>query len=156
MEELSNLEAAKEAKQSLESTEGASENLADQYSDLCAECRTTIEDECAKFEEKRWHLQCLKCSSCKRELRGTLEDALWNDTSQEVVCHSCQPNARAGFEHVSRLKQYVFLLRVALARLLVMLRQGGTLPHTSGKFHFSWISNLVLNVVGRRSESPNL
>ncbi|KAF3919682.1 hypothetical protein ABW20_dc0105869 [Dactylellina cionopaga] len=36
-----------------------------------------------------------------------------------------------GFDHVSRLKQYVYLLRVALARLLNMLKEGGTLPHTS-------------------------
>jgi hypothetical protein len=38
----------------------------------------------------------------------------------------------ASFQPVSRLQQYVYLLRVALARLLSVLRSGGTLPHTSG------------------------
>lgn len=136
MEELSNLESTRDVKQSLESTQGLSENLADSHSDLCAKCRSTIEDECDKFEDKRWHLHCLICSACKRELRNSLSDALW--TPQErgrVVCRNCAPrfpDAKEGFQHTTRLKQYIFLLRVALARLLVMLRQGGTLPHTSG------------------------
>jgi len=89
-----------------------------------------------KFEERRWHLACLTCRTCNRELKDTLGDVLW--TPQErgrVACRNCSSrytDAKDGFHHVTRLKQYVFLLRVALARLLVMLRQGGTLPHTSG------------------------
>lgn len=112
-----------------------SENLADQHSDLCGGCRQTIEDECAKFEEKRWHLNCLVCSGCGRELRGLLNEAMWSEKERRVVCGNCGikvSDAMSGFQQISRLKQYIFLLRVALARLLVMLRQGGTLPHTSG------------------------
>ncbi|KAI5804929.1 hypothetical protein EDC01DRAFT_350474 [Geopyxis carbonaria] len=134
LEDLSNLESTKDTKQSLESTLGMSENLADQHSDLCGGCRLTIEDECAKFEHKRWHLSCLVCSGCGRELRGLLNEAMWSDKERRVVCSNCAmkvPDAKSGFQQTSRLKQYIFLLRVALARLLVMLRQGDTLPHTS-------------------------
>ncbi|KAH0608062.1 uncharacterized protein H6S33_002114 [Morchella sextelata] len=134
LEELSDLESTKEPKQSLESTQGLSENLADQHSDLCTVCRTTIEEECAKFDDKRWHMSCLACSNCKRELRGHLDETTWFEAEQCVFCTSCASqvsDTRGPFERVTRLKQYVYLLRVALARLLLRLRQGGTLPHTS-------------------------
>ncbi|KAL7267735.1 Rho-type GTPase activating protein Rga1 [Rhizina undulata] len=134
LEEVADLEAAKEAKQSLEATQGMSQNLADQHSDLCFNCRSTIEDECAKLDKRRWHVNCLTCSSCKRELKASLSEAMWSDQEQRVYCSTCAqnaPDAQGGFTHITRLKQYVYLLRVALARLLVMLKQGGTLPHTS-------------------------
>jgi LIM domain len=135
LEELSDLESAKEGKQSLESAQGMSENLADQHSDLCINCRTTIEEECAKLGDKRWHLNCLVCANCKREYKGQLDDRVWLESEQRVLCKTCADQAIgpfAEFVRTTRLKQYVYLLRVALARLLLRLRQGGTLPHTSG------------------------
>jgi hypothetical protein len=45
---------------------------------------------------------------------------------------------RKGFERVSLLSQFVFLLRVALARLGSMLRDSKTLPHTSGIRFIYW------------------
>lgn len=132
---MSNLETTKDTKQSLESTQGLSENLAAQNSDLCVSCRMTIEDACARLGEKRWHINCLVCSSCKTDLSGVIPETSWSDIERRLICPNCTqkvPDARTGLEHTTRLKQYVFLLRVALARLLVMLRQGGTLPHTSG------------------------
>jgi hypothetical protein len=134
LEELSDLATTRDTKQSLESTEGSSKNLSDSHSDLCARCRSTIEDECERFEEKRWHLHCFACANCKRELKGVLDDTFWSDQEKNILCRTCasrSADARPGFQHITRLKQFVFLLRVALARLLVMLRQGGTLPHTS-------------------------
>ena len=137
LEELSDLETTKEGKQSLEFTQGMSENLAEENSDLCAICRTTIEEECAKAGERRWHLNCLVCSGCKREYnKGNLEDMLLHQSEQRVVCRACAPQITdqlVPFERASRLKQYVYLLRVALARLLLRLREGGTLQHTLGK-----------------------
>ncbi|RMZ84605.1 hypothetical protein DV737_g1097, partial [Chaetothyriales sp. CBS 132003] len=41
------------------------------------------------------------------------------------------PGPLLAFSHVTKLQQYVFLLKVALARLLEVLKAGGTLPHTS-------------------------
>lgn len=134
LEDLSALDTTK-AKQSLEATQGTSENLADHHSDLCGTCRLTIEEECAKHNEKRWHLNCLICANCKKALKGALSEGHWSETERRLLCQECAeqvPDAQGGFERITRLKQYVFLLRVALARLLVMLRQGGTLPHTSG------------------------
>ncbi|KAF8544101.1 hypothetical protein BDD12DRAFT_915553 [Trichophaea hybrida] len=135
LKELSNLESTRHTKHSLKSTQELSENLADSHSDLCAKCRSTIEDECEKFEDKRWHIHCLICTSCKGDLRNSLVDVMWSSEERgRVVCRNCAPqfpDARDGFQHITRLRQYIFLLRVALARLLVMLRQGGTLPHTS-------------------------
>ena len=66
-------------------------------------------------------------------------DALWSSKEEQVICRDCNNekhpihDAVTGFEQVTRLQQYVYLLRVALARLLSVLRSGGTLPHTSGK-----------------------
>jgi hypothetical protein len=44
-------------------------------------------------------------------------------------CPDCQtPNSRPGFESVSRLEQYAFLLRVALNRLYALLKKRGVVP----------------------------
>lgn len=83
-------------------------------------------------------MSCLTCSNCNRELKGYLDDVMLLEVEQRVLCTNCAsqvPDARGPFERVTRLKQYVYLLRVALARLLLRLREGGTLPHTSGKKH---------------------
>jgi hypothetical protein len=66
-----------------------------------------------------------------------LQDALWHDIEKRTYCSACAnhhhlgPEAQAGFIQVTKLQQFVFLLRVALARLLAVLRAGGTLPSTS-------------------------
>jgi len=134
LEELSDLDRAKEARASKELSNGLYV-LADLNSDLCTKCNHTIEDECAKLGNRRWNLQCLSCANCGQELRYHLSDARWSENEQRVLCHACAnqaPDATSGFEHVTKLKQYVYLLRVALARLLNMLKEGGTLP--SGEF----------------------
>lgn len=64
-----------------------------------------------------------------------IPDIWWSDSERRLMCPGCAqavPDARMGFERNSRLRQYVFLLKVALARLLNMLRQSDSLPHTSG------------------------
>ncbi|KAI5809630.1 hypothetical protein DFH27DRAFT_153739 [Peziza echinospora] len=134
LEKLSDLEAIREGKQSLELTQVMSANLADITSDVCTTCAMTIEDECAKYGDRRWHLPCLTCANCLRELKAHPGDGVWMDSETRILCKTCASNAqgpRHELEHVTKLKQYVYLLRVALARLLLMLRQGGTLPHTS-------------------------
>ena len=42
------------------------------------------------------------------------------------------PDLKLGFENVTLLMQFIFLLRVALARLGSILRENKALPHTSG------------------------
>lgn len=118
---------------SLEATTGTP-GLADSHSDQCLKCRRAIDDECARSGEWRLHLGCLQCGTCSRELGQDLEDVRWSERDQRVYCNKCEgrvPSAVGGFERVTRLQQYIFLLRVALARLLERLRSSGTLPHTS-------------------------
>jgi hypothetical protein len=135
MDGLGDLDAIKEADDSLDFTAGDN-GLADARSDLCSLCRRPIEEECARLGDRRWHLGCMSCSICVRELGRTLQEARWSEEDERMVCQTCEghfPNSIGGIERTTRLQQYVFLLRVALARLLEMLRAGGTLPHTSGR-----------------------
>lgn len=115
-------------------------SLADQQSDCCTACKDPIDDECVILGERRWHIKPphLLCGSCQKDLTADLQDGRWSEKDRRPFCSSCAvqkglaPDAQGGFEHVSKLRQYVFLLKVALARLLSVLRSGGTLPHTSG------------------------
>ena len=77
---------------------------------------------------------CLQCSQCSRELGQNIEDARWHEKDELLYCNNCEgrfTGAIGGLERITRLQQYVFLLRVALARLLERLRSSGTIPHTS-------------------------
>jgi hypothetical protein len=133
LDDLGDMEAVKSDDRSLEATTGTP-GLGAANSDHCAVCRRAIEDECARCGERRWHLACLQCANCSRELGQSLEDARGSERDQRVYCNNCEgrvPGTIGGFERVTRLQQYVFLLRVALARLLEILRSSGTLPHTS-------------------------
>lgn len=116
------------------------EGLADPLSDCCASCKEPIDDECIILKVQRWHMKPphVICAECQKDLTSDLNDALWSEKERQPFCRSCAvehnlaPDAQEGFTHVTKLQQYVFLLRVALARLLAVLRSGGTLPHTSG------------------------
>lgn len=132
LDDLGDMEAIKNDDRSLEATTGTP-GLAAPTSDHCISCQKPLEDECARCDDKRWHLTCLKCVKCSRELGQNLEDVRWSESEQLIFCNNCGNRASTvgGFVRVTRLQQYVFLLRVALARLLEMLRTSGTLPHTS-------------------------
>ena len=118
------------------------EGLADPHSDCCAFCKEPVDDECASVSGCRFHLRpChVICAMCQKELASNLSDALWSEKEKRTFCSNCArqqklaPDALDRFNQVSKLQQYVFLLRVALARLLAVLRAGGSLPHTSGMF----------------------
>ncbi|KAH8820302.1 hypothetical protein F5884DRAFT_41808 [Xylogone sp. PMI_703] len=130
---VTDLELLKNDDRSLEEATGTP-GLASSTSDQCPACRRPIEDECARLGERRWHLACLKCSNCQRELAQTPEETKWDEVDQRMFCTNCEshmPNPGVSLDRVTKLQQYVFLLRVALARLLEMLRKNGVLPHTS-------------------------
>lgn len=115
------------------------EGLADQFSDCCIACKEPIDDECVQCGNKRWHSKPphLACSSCEKDLTTDLPAALWSEIEKRTYCSACAhhknlgSSTQGGFVEVTKLQQFVFLLRVALARLLAVLRAGGTLPHTS-------------------------
>ncbi|KAJ5698807.1 hypothetical protein N7462_000812 [Penicillium macrosclerotiorum] len=108
------------------------EGLADQLSDCCATCKEPIDDECVRCGDNRWHIKPphVTCSSCEKDLSSDLPDALFNESDGRIYCTACahqnnvSSTAQAGFVQVSKLQQFVFLLRVALARLLAVLRAG--------------------------------
>jgi hypothetical protein len=100
-------------------------------SDHCALCHKSVEDECARKLDRRWHISCVNCSRCGKELGRRLEDARWNAFDKKIYCNNCiaiNTEDMAPFERISKLQQYVFLLKVALARLLDILRSTGALP----------------------------
>lgn len=136
--DLQDLESLKESEKSLSITAGVAE-LANQQSDICHRCKAPIDDECVKLDQQRWHKIHLTCDYCARIVGEDTNIALWSEREGQIVCRPCHdelrraPDAVASFEPITRLQQYVYLLRVALARLLSLLRSGGSLPHTSGK-----------------------
>ncbi|KAL8882215.1 MAG: hypothetical protein Q9198_000749 [Flavoplaca austrocitrina] len=136
LEELGDLDSVRDADKYLDLTAGVT-GLADQQSDLCFKCKQPVDDECARLGPDRWHKKHLECDFCQTSLGADLPGTLWSVAESKVVCRRCAkdksraPDAETGFENVTRLMQYVYLLRVALARLLSVLRSGGTLPHTS-------------------------
>ncbi|KAG6041574.1 hypothetical protein E4U41_003470 [Claviceps citrina] len=106
-------------------------DLSSKESDHCPSCHRAVEDECAKNGDHRWHLGCVKCGRCGRDLSRSLKEAQHNAFDGIIYCKQCVAVSTEGalaFEHVSKLGQYVFLLKVALARLLDILRSNGTLP----------------------------
>jgi hypothetical protein len=131
--DLSNPEAISQSAAQLNSPQTLNA-LADPNSDLCPVCQLAIEDECAKLDQQRWHLGCISCANCGRDFGKGVGDARWSPSQKRILCYTCSeraPDAVGGFSYVTKLEQYVFLLRVALARLLSMLKSSGALPHTS-------------------------
>ena len=146
--DLEHLESIKEAENSEMLTDVS--GLADQQSDLCHKCKEPIDDECVRLDQQRWHRNHLTCDYCERMVGDEVKDTLWSEREGQVICRRCQderrrtPDAIASFESVTRLQQYVYLLRVALARLLSVLRSGGTLPHTSGRSAFHLFATYLI------------
>ncbi|CAK7263151.1 Rho-type GTPase activating protein Rga1 [Sporothrix epigloea] len=102
--------------------------LAANDSDQCAVCRRPIEDECAKTLEMRFHLGCVNCTQCGKNFGRTLTDVHVLPSGNIILCRECESmEENVPFEHVTKLQQYVFLLRVALARLLDILQRSGAL-----------------------------
>lgn len=132
LDDINALEAMKnEPEDGLRQITATMARLAANDSDQCMTCRKPIEDECAKSGERRWHLACVNCARCNKELGRTLQDAHVNPYDGKIFCSSCESLNNAekavAFEHVTKLQQYVFLLRVALARLLDILHSSGAL-----------------------------
>jgi hypothetical protein len=130
LNDLESLKAGDNSTTTLQLSSGMS-RLSANDSDQCVLCRKPIEDECAKNGDKRWHITCMDCSRCGRELGRNLQDARLNMYDSKVYCNNCESYATEHappFEHISKLQQYIFLLQVALARLLEILRNSGSLP----------------------------
>lgn len=140
LRDLESLAEIEDEKGPLDLTTGV-EGLADQFSDCCISCKEPIDDECVLMGQKRWHTKPphLSCVTCEKDLTTDLQHALWSDSEEKSYCDACvqqqnlSPVLQSDFIPISKLQQFIFLLKVALARLLAVLRSGGTLPPTSGK-----------------------
>jgi hypothetical protein len=125
--------------------------------DLCSACGLSIEEECARFgTSRRWHLACLRCSTCTRQTTRDrapstlppsespslstprslpLREFLIDDNGR-IVCSGCNPGGQGfkpAFEYVTRLEQYAYLLCVALNKLYALLKQRGVVPSSPSK-----------------------
>lgn len=130
LDDLNDFETYKMDDGALQVTMGGLQ-LSAKDSDHCTLCHRSVEDECAKNGDMRWHIACVNCSNCRREIGRSLQEALYSAFDRRIYCTTCVGTKTEGTspcEYVSKLQQYVFLLRVALARLLEILRSNGTLP----------------------------
>lgn len=128
---LDDLDALKRDDKSLEETTGNA-SLASQESDHCQKCNKPIEDACVKLGDMRWHMDCLSCKLCGVDQQHNLSDIRYDPHNGSIYCLKCDHGRHdATFEKVTRLQQYVYLLRIALARLLAVLKNSGALPHTT-------------------------
>lgn len=132
LEEISKLDERLNADGQRDSRADA-EAYVDRSADTCAVCNKAVEDKCFRRDNQVLHTMCLKCHKCGKDFSDDPDYARWNEREQRVSCEShASPDSRAGgFTPVTRLQQYVHLLRVAHARLLATLRTSGALPHTS-------------------------
>ncbi|KAI6093785.1 RhoGAP-domain-containing protein [Hypoxylon rubiginosum] len=131
LEDLGVLESIKNDDESLQITLGMA-RLSASDSDQCTACRKPIEDECALSGDKRWHLLCVRCARCGKDLSKAIDQARLH--KDQVYCTNCEGQVEGWgqpLERITKLQQYVFLLKVALARLLEILRSSGAIPPAS-------------------------
>ncbi|KYK55428.1 hypothetical protein DCS_07391 [Drechmeria coniospora] len=132
LNDLADFETYKTDENMLQAAMGGA-RLAIKDSDHCAICGRSVEDECVTNGDLRWHIACVKCNRCGRELGGSLAESGFNSFDRRMYCTNCVAAKTDGsppLVYVTKLQQYVFLLKVALARLLDILRNKGALPRT--------------------------
>lgn len=130
LDDLAVIETTKNDDNSLQISVGMA-TLSANDSDHCTACRKPIESECALNGDKRWHPACVVCAECGQGLSEDLASAQLQQNLR-ILCTPCTRHLGGDmshpFEHISRLQQYIFLLKVALARLLGQLRKSGAIP----------------------------
>ncbi|KAH3674922.1 hypothetical protein WICMUC_002942 [Wickerhamomyces mucosus] len=96
-------------------------NVPTNASEHCYHCQKNIESECIQYKDFRWHVECLQCSKCFKNLQayGGIADASLNPHNKEILCAQCAvefPEAKSGFKYVSKLSQLIYLLKIAIVR----------------------------------------
>ena len=137
LDRINTLDERLELDETADST-AESSRYVNRAADVCPSCDKPVEDKCVRHGDRVFHFTqaCLVCRSCGLELADRVADARWSPAQNEILCRNCSmrfADADGAFEMVTRLQQYVHLLKVAHARLLASLRTSGSLPHTSGK-----------------------
>ncbi|EGO22161.1 hypothetical protein SERLADRAFT_362555 [Serpula lacrymans var. lacrymans S7.9] len=96
-------------------------------SDRCVKCNQAVEEDCVRLGTyQRWHSHCIQCGVCGKVSADTPS---FGEVPTVTLCtdHS-HATCRSGFQAVSRLEQYAFLLNIALRRLYLVLKQQGVVP----------------------------
>ncbi|KAI7876857.1 RhoGAP-domain-containing protein [Lichtheimia hyalospora FSU 10163] len=99
--------------------------------DQCHACDTICDDQCYRLMHMRWHDRCFACSKCCAPLRDEYESAFWDTKQSVILCKLCTtpgPDLKQGFERVSQLQQFSFLLRFTHRRLYKLLGLQDTAP----------------------------
>lgn len=94
-------------------------------SDRCLQCGKSTEDDCATLNDKQWHLDCLQCIRCQSLLGSRVKDVRYLVNENAIICESCRrPNeeVQSDFVVVTKLHQFVYLVKIALARLQLVLQ----------------------------------
>jgi hypothetical protein len=134
LEDISKLDERLESDSHRDSKADADQYV-DKSADTCVVCHKAVEDKCYRVRDQNrvLHTQCLACSKCGRDLNDDISGVWWSEQQQRIFCeaHSSADARPNMMVPVTRLTQYVHLLRVAHARLLATLRTSGALPHTS-------------------------
>ena len=101
----------------------------DVKSDLCIVCRRSVEEACIRFEHSlRWHSACFRCHSTREDLTKSLDRARFDPAEARIYSvENAVTGCKTGFQYVTTLEQYTFLLKVALKRLYGLLHVKGTL-----------------------------
>lgn len=92
--------------------------------DRCLHCNNSMEDDCASLDGKRWHLDCLHCRRCQAPLGSRVKDARYQSKEKIIICVSClrpTDEFRGDFIIVTKLHQFIYLVKIALARLKLLL-----------------------------------
>ena len=157
LEDISKLDDRLEMESQRDSRADA-EAYVDKSADTCAICNKAVEDKCYRRDHRVLHAPCLACAKCSRDFSDDPGEARWSEQQERVYCENHAPSdaRKGGFESVSRLQQYVHLLRVAHARLLATLRTSGALPHTSDDPNLTGYDSREGHTPARDDEPPLL
>jgi hypothetical protein len=90
--------------------------------DACYSCQKSIEKECVRYANRRWHPRCFVCSHCTQTIstkENNLRQCGYNSLGGLISCEECiakDADAQTGYELISDLSQLIYLLKIALAR----------------------------------------
>lgn len=93
--------------------------------DRCLICNNSTEDDCASLDDKLWHLDCLQCQRCRAMLGSRVKDSRYQVNEKIIICITCVQPAdmvRDDFIVVTKLHQFIYLVKIALARLQLVLK----------------------------------
>lgn len=132
LQDIGKLDESLEAESNRDSRADA-DAYVDRSADTCPICNKAVEDKSFRKDHRVIHTQCLNCTKCGKNFSDNPSSARQYEANGRIFCdvHAPPEATTGGFVSVTRLQQYVHLLRVAHARLLATLRTSGALPHTS-------------------------